>query len=198
LPILSAVRAADEGQVGQTFPIIETDLLAAIAGRLRGLEASGEIAAMQQRFAAQAEASVRRPAPVSGLSPATAQREWLYDPSIVTEQAIRDGNGNVIAPAGTRINPLSFVSLREDLVFVDGTDETQVDWATRRWNGNAAKIIFVAGSPFEAMKPHQRRFYFDQGGKLTARFGIAHVPAVVSQAGDALQVIEIPLGNSTS
>jgi hypothetical protein len=40
----------------------------------------------------------------------------------------------------------------------------------------SAKIIFVSGSPFDAMKPWQRRFYFDQGGTLTPKFGIRHTP----------------------
>ena len=53
-----------------------------------------------------------------------------------------------------------------------------------------AKIIFVDGSPFELMKTHQRRFYFDQGGKLTGHFGIRHTPALVEQRGEILMVTE--------
>ena len=86
------------------------------------------------------------------------------------------------------------VALGQDLVFVDGTDPAQIDWAVREHSAEAAKIIFVAGSPFNMMKPHQRRFWFDQGGQLTARFGIRHTPAVVTSAGKALQITEVPLG----
>ena len=109
-----------------------------------------------------------------------------------------DAKGQVIAPAGTRINPLDFVQLREDLVFIDGNDAAQLSWATQRWSPQRAKIIFVAGSPFEAMKPFARRFYFDQGGKLVSRFGIAHVPAVVSASGKALRIAEVPLATRPS
>jgi conjugal transfer pilus assembly protein TraW len=52
---------------------------------------------------------------------------------------------------------------------------------SRSWSDLKAKIVFVSGSPFDEMKPRQRRFYFDQGGMLVARFGIRHTPAVVSQ-----------------
>ena len=58
--------------------------------------------------------------------------------------------------------------------------------------------IFVSGSPFDAMKPYQRRFWFDQGGQLSAKFGIRHTPAVVTGAPisngiKALKVSEVPL-----
>jgi conjugal transfer pilus assembly protein TraW len=141
----------------------------------------------------QAVASVRRPKPVEGLSAATVRREWLFDPSIVTEDDIHDTKGNLIAARGTRVNPLGLVQLRQDLVFVDGNNAAEVEWALRSWSDLKAKIIFVSGSPFDEMKPRQRRFYFDQGGMLVARFGIRHTPAVVSQSGEVLKVAEIPL-----
>ena len=196
--MLSAVQAADEGQAGQTFPIIETDLLSSIAARLKDLEATGQIDALQQRLVRSAEESVRRPPAVAGIAATTIPREWLFDPSIVTQDPLMDAKGQVIAPAGTRINPLDFVQLREDLVFIDGNDAAQLSWATQRWSPQRAKIIFVAGSPFEAMKPFARRFYFDPGGKLVSRFGIAHVPAVVSASGKALRIAEVPLATRPS
>jgi len=51
----------------------------------------------------------------------------------------------------------------------------------------------VKGAPLELMKARQRRFYFDQGGKLTERFGIRSVPARVRQQGRLLEVSEIAL-----
>lgn len=192
-PLASALRAADHGQMGETFPIIEADLLATISAKLSALEASGGIAALQQRMREQAVASVRRPRPVAGLSPASVKREWLFDPSIVLEEDITDAMGNLIAARGTRANPLTLTPMRQALVFVDGDNEAEVAWAVRQWSAGAAKIVFVAGSPFDAMKPWQRRIYFDQGGQLTARFGIRHTPAVVSGNGLTLKVAELPL-----
>ncbi|MFC0589486.1 type-F conjugative transfer system protein TraW [Novosphingobium aquiterrae] len=192
-PLISAVRAADYGQMGQTFPIIEADLLTTIETRLRTLEANGGIERLQREMQKQAVASVQRPKRVDGMTPATTKREWLFDPSIVTEDDIVDAKGNRIAARGTRVNPLDMVQLSQALVFVDGDNAAELQWALRTWNDTAAKIIFVSGSPFDAMKPWQRRFYFDQGGTLTSKFGIRHTPAVVSQAGASLKISEMPL-----
>jgi len=192
-PIAAHLQAADHGQMGETFPIIETDLLTTIEAKLRALEASGGIAALQRQMQNQAVTSVRRPRPVAGLSAATVRREWLFDPSVVAQDDIHDTKGNLIAARGTRVNPLGLVQLRQDLVFVDGNNAAEVEWALRSWSDLKAKIIFVSGSPFDAMKPWQRRFYFDQGGTLTGKFGIRHTPAVVSAAGANLKISEFPL-----
>lgn len=186
-------QARDFGQLGTTFPVIEPDLLATIETRLRTAQASGEMDRVNAAFAQRAAARVRRPAPVPGLTTAEEARNWTYDPTITLDRDIRDQKGSLIGAAGQKINPLDFVGLHQQLVFVDGDDVAQLDWATRRFSDSAAKIIFVAGSPFEAMNARKRRFFFDQEGRLTQRFGIEHVPAVVAQAGRVLQVSEIAL-----
>lgn len=192
-------QARDLGVMGQTWAIEEPDLLATIGNRLATMQANGGVARMQQTLAARARERVMRPAPVAGLVRATAARSWTYDPSIVVEHDIRDAKGNLIAARGRRVNPLDFVQMKTALVFIDGDDGAQVEWATKAFKPGNAKIIFTSGSPFLAMKERQRRFYFDQRGQLTGKFGIEHVPAVVRQAGDnlAIEEIVVPSGSPT-
>ena len=157
---------------------------------MKRAEATGELARTNEMFAKRVEAKVRRPTPVAGLSPATETRDWTYDPTVQLEHDIRDQKGNLIGRAGQRINPLDFVAIKQALVFVDGDDANQIAWATSRYTDLNAKIIFVSGSPIEEMTNRKRRFYFDQEGKLTSRFGIEHTPAVVQQNGRVMRVSE--------
>lgn len=191
-------EARDYGQAGQAFPIIEPDLLATIETRLHRAEASGELARMNDVFAKRVEARVRRPNPVAGITPARTARSWDYDPTALIERDIRDQKGNLIAAAGQRINPLDFVAIRQDLVFIDGDSAAELAWATSRYTDLKAKIIFVSGSPIEQMTAKKRRFYFDQEGKLTSTFGIEHTPAVVSQAGKLMRVSEMVIKPGSS
>lgn len=186
-----ATQARDYGQAGQTFPVIEPDLLATIEARLKRAEASGEMARINAEFAARVGAKVRRPDPVRGITPAEQPRSWDYDPAVTLEQDIRDQKGQLIAAAGQRINPLDFVTIRQDLVFIDGDNAAQMEWATARYSDLQAKIILVSGSPIAEMTRRQRRFYFDQDGRLTGKFGIEHTPAVVKPAGKVMRVSEI-------
>lgn len=184
-------EAKDYGQAGHVFPVIEPDLLTTIEARLRHAEASGELARMDAAFARRVERKVRQPDPVAGITRAERSRDWDYDPSVVLERDIRDQQGRLIAAAGQTINPLDFVRPRQELAFVHGDDPAQMAWALSRYGEAEAKIIFVSGSPIEEMTRRQRRFYFDQAGRLTDRFGIRHTPAVVKMAGRVMRVSEV-------
>ena len=94
--------------------------------------------------------------------------------------------------AGTRVNPLDTVPLRQTLVFLDGDDPAQLDWATKKFQASSAKLILVGGAPLQLMRGKQRRFFFDQGGKLVRHFNIKAVPATVKQQGRLLLITEHP------
>ena len=193
---LSAV-AKDYGQVGTVFPVIEPDLLRVIEAKLKSMQATGQIDAMNQRLAERTRAKVNRPDPVAGIELATKARTWLYDPSIVIDHDIRDQKGQLIAAKGKRVNPLDYVVIKTPLVFIDGDDDAQVAWAMKRYD-DKAKLILVKGAPLELMTKRQRRFYFDQSGNLTRKFGITAVPAVVEQSGRVMRVTETPVGAKAS
>ena len=155
------------------------------------MERSGETARLNEDLKRRTIARVNRPDPVAGIVRASEARRWQFDPTITLAADIRGAKGELIHAAGTRVNPLDSVGLRADLLFLDGDDPDQLAWALKQ-DANA-KLILVKGAPLELMKARQRRFYFDQGGKLTERFGIRSVPARVHQQGRLLQVSEIAL-----
>lgn len=189
--------AKDYGQVGTVFPVIEPDLLLVIQAKLTAMKASGQVDVMNEQFRAHSEAKLKRPEPVAGIEAATKPRTWLYDPSIVLDHDIRDHKGQLIAARGKRINPLDFVVVSTPLVFLDGDDDIQVAWALKHYD-DKARLILVKGAPLDLMTKRQRRFYFDQSGTLTTKFGISHTPAVVVQAGKVMRVTETPVGEKAS
>ena len=126
-----------------------------------------------------------------GIVPAREQRVRLFDPAITVVRDIRTPDGTLIAAAGTRINPLERMTLASDLLFVDGRRAAEVSWALA--HENPAKIVLLAGRPLELMREHSRQFFFDQGGRLAARFGLRFTPSLVEQAGSRLRITEIPV-----
>lgn len=185
------VLARDYGQRGTLFPVIERDLLEQIYSRLTQMERSGETARLNEDLKRRTITRVGRPDPVAGILRASEARRWHFDPTITLAADIRGAKGELIHAAGTKVNPLDSVGLRADLLFLDGDDPDQLAWALKQ--AANAKLILVKGAPLELMKARQRRFYFDQGGKLTERFGIRSVPARVRQQGRVLEISEIAL-----
>ncbi len=193
LPMVGRAAAHDYGQAGEAWPIIEPDLLQTIQARLQRAQATGEMDRLNKAFVARAERKVMRPTPVAGITAAVDDKTWEYDPSITIDNDIRDTKGNIIGRRGQRINPLNMVALPRQLLFINGDRPEELAWAMRQGDDLKAMIILVDGSPFEQMKRNQRRFYFDQTGSLTSKFGISHTPAFVRQKGDMLLVGEVAL-----
>ena len=187
----AAVPAADLGVRGQTWPVAEPDLLEQIEGRLSEMRESGELARLEAEARARVRSRLEAPDPVAGIAPARERRSRLFDPAIVVDRDIRSPDGTLIAAAGTRIDPLAGMTLARDLLFIDGRRKVEIAWALA--HAGPAKIVLLAGRPLDLARAEGRPFFFDQGGRLAARFGLARTPALVTQSGSKLRITEIPL-----
>ena len=192
---LSPAGAADLGVRGATWPVAEPDLLEQIEARLLDMERSGELARLEANARSRARSRLEEPEPVPGIAPARERRSRLFDPAITVERDIALPDGTPIAAAGTRANPLASHALTRDLLFVDGRRDAEIAWALA--HDRPAKIVLLAGRPLDLMRQHGRPFFFDQSGRLAARFGIAATPSLVEQAGTRLRITEIPLEDRT-
>ena len=190
-----AVSAKDLGVRGATWPVAEPDLLAQIEARLVEMERSGELARLEEEARESARRKLEEPNPVTGIAPAREERSRLWDPAITVARDIRTSDGTLIAAAGTRVNPLERMALARDLLFVDGRREAEIVWALAREDesGRPAKIVLLAGRPLDLMRRHRRPFFFDQGGRLAARFGLRLTPVLVAQDGTQLGITEFPV-----
>ena len=186
-----AASAKDLGVRGTTWPVAEPDLLAQIEARLVEMERSGDLARLEEEARANARRTLEEPDPAAGIAPARAERSRLFDPAITVARDIRTSDGTLIAAAGTRVNPLERMTLVRNLLFVDGRREAEIAWALS--HDRPAKIVLLAGRPLELMRRHRRPFFFDQGGRLSARFGLRFTPSLVEQAGSQLRITEVPV-----
>jgi conjugal transfer pilus assembly protein TraW len=182
--------AKDYGKAGSTWSVAEPDLLEVIRSRLQRLQQSGGLAQFQQTAVTQARDAIQHPKPLPGFSHASESKTWTYDPTITIGEDIRDGRGNLIAAKGQKFNPLDHIAMAHDLAFVDGDSRAELDWAGRQGDPQKLWIVMVKGSPIDRMKERQRRFYFDQHGEMTSKFGITHTPALVRQKGAVLEIVE--------
>ena len=183
--------AGDLGVRGETWAIAEPDLLQALEGRLHELEHSGALAAIGDEARSRARTRIEAPAPVAGIAPAVRRRSRRFDPSVVLDQDVRLADGTLLAAAGTSLNPLEHVPLHRLLLFIDGRRQREVDWALE--HAEPSTIVLLAGRPLDLARRHNRPFFFDQGGRLAVRFGLAATPVVIEQDGVHLRLTEVPI-----
>lgn len=192
-------QATNLGTIGPTYPVAEKNLLEVIMARLRAKEASGELKRHEQEARDRAAYAVNNPKPVDGLRWAQAVRTFYFDPSFTLQSNVVDSTGAILFPAGTRKNPLEVVSLSKHLLFFDARDPRQVARARELIEHYQGKVkpILVGGSYLDLMKRWNKPVFYDQEGTLVRKFGIAAVPAIVSQEGQRLRIDEVPVRSTT-
>ena len=188
-------QATNLGTIGPTYPVAEKNLLDVIMAQLRAKEASGELKRHEQEARDRAAYAVNNPRPVDGLRRAQAARTFYFDPTFTLQSNVVDSTGAVLFPAGTRKNPLEVVSLSKHLLFFDARDPGQVARARELIEHYQGKVkpILVGGSFLDLMKRWNKPVFYDQDGTLVRKFGIAAVPAIVSQEGQRLRIDEVPV-----
>jgi conjugal transfer pilus assembly protein TraW len=193
LSFSSLICAKNIGTIGQLYSIKEVDFLDFIQARALSVEQNGLLKTLQNDMQKNATLYRDRPTPVSGIEHTQEPKSWLFDPSIVLDHDVKTPDGKLIAAEGARVNPLVHVSLNKTLIFYDADDKNELQWILeidKKLKGKD-KIILVNGSILKEEKRLSKQVYFDQSGRLAARFNITHVPATVEQEGVSLRVSEV-------
>jgi conjugal transfer pilus assembly protein TraW len=184
--------AANLGVQGSVYEIGEQNALMWIRERLTMMEINGEIEAQNQKLKQQALATIERPTPMH-LKPTQHERIFEKDLTLTVPKDIKDASQKILYLAGTRINPLINMFSHKSLIFFDGDDLQQLNWALQEYKKGFVKLVLIKGAPVALMRQYDIPFYFDQGGKLSQYFELEQVPAIVRQKKDKLIISEIKL-----
>jgi conjugal transfer pilus assembly protein TraW len=192
----SNVVALDVGTYGSVYEIAERDALDWIYNeRLPELERSGEIEKMQKNMQAKAVRSVKRP---KGVKLPKVVEPNIRKKNLVVKvgQDIHDADGNLLVVKGSKFNPFeNLPDNNKTLVFIDGDDNVQVNWAVEEYNKNKeTHVVLIQGKPIEIARARQVPIYFDQSQAYISRFGIERVPTKLYRQGHNLYIEEIVLG----
>lgn len=192
----SDAELVDHGVYGELFSIAEENMIEVLKRRLLQLKESGKLDEVQQEFQQKAKRSVLEPKSVTHITPTTHPRVFYVDPTLVIEGDIVlpegiPSAGHVLARKGDRINPLHTLKLSKGLLFIDGDDEAQQQFA--REHVHQFDIVLVKGKPLDLEATLKLPIFFDQGGIITKRYGINHVPATMEADGDRLKFTEFKL-----
>lgn len=185
--------ASDLGVVGPTYEIAERDLIEVMKDKFRRMEKTGELAKVQENYKKLVLDAVEKPKPVPGIKNTETAQTYFVDPTWTLDRNVVDEKGNLLFPTGTKVNPLDYAPLTQQLLFFDQRERSQVAFAKRFIEQSTARVkpILVGGEPLKLMRQWKREVYYDQGGVLSRTFLLKHSPAIVSQDGKRLRIDEI-------
>ncbi|KAB2836774.1 MAG: hypothetical protein F9K49_01260 [Caedimonadaceae bacterium] len=147
LAILSycPLSAKDFGVQGSTVAIAERNLLEVIEEKLVRALKSGQLASIQKEVQEKVSKKAQNPVRITRVRKTTYPRRYHFDPTLTVDHDIKDHEGNLIHPKGTRINPLETLSWGQPLVFLDGEDAEQITWVLKHYP--KAKFVLIGGKP---------------------------------------------------
>lgn len=191
---LSAIaQGQDLGTRGETFPIVEKNMIEAMQERVKELVDSGEWDVYQKKFTTETIDKIKAPRGIE-LPHVTTELVRMVDPSVMLNIDIQLPDGKYVARQGDMINPLKQMNLNHDIAFIDGRDEKQINWAIEQRKKNPKTLVLlVTGNWYELSVKHKMKFWFDQTGEFVNRMDIQRTPSLVSQNKLSLKVHEIVL-----
>jgi conjugal transfer pilus assembly protein TraW len=189
------------GVTGQSYAL-DKDAREQMKDVVRRKQANGELDAYWNNYRNKFIDAIKHPTPLNVKSNYDARSE-IHDLAFVLPQDYVNERGQIVARRGTVIKPLRIQPLRSGLIFIDGRDQKQIDYAIKLGRKDAFKIVLTAGSPFELRVKYQNAkwrigtgipFYFDQRKMIIDNFkklygvNINSVPAVLYQKDDKLAI----------
>jgi len=190
--IAGITHAGDLGQIGRSWPVIEPDFEEVIKNKLAQMEKNGSLLKHQQEIEKRARASLERPTPVKGLTTVDKEAVRYFDPSIVTTRDMADHKGAIFSLKGTKLNPLTYMSLSKPIFLFDGEDPKQVQLARTQLTLDAKTVLIMTnGNYIEVTKAVKNKVFFDQQSQFVNRFGLTKVPVRITQAGMTLKIHEL-------
>jgi len=151
--------------------------------------------ALQRQLDTQVKDKLKH-GPGIALPRATASRAFSVDPTVKFEKDVkREDGATVLIQAGTQVNPLTQVTLRQRFIVIDCRNRQQVAFAkqqVQQYGAAAVKVMLTAGDFQAVSKTIQDRVYWVLP-EIVTRFQLEHVPSVITQNGPMLKVEEIAL-----
>ncbi len=201
LPVGVSAWAEDLGRKAQTYQL-DRDAREAFKDIVRQRQRTGELDQFWKDYQSKTIAAIKNPAPLGIKSDYTVRQE-LRDIRFVMTRDMHNEKGQLLVKAGTVVEPLKIQPLVSGLIFIDGRDQQQVEYALAEGRKQPLKIVLTAGSAYELRVKYQHHdwwgsktipFYFDQRkmiiNTLHRLYGVDvnSVPVMLTQRGDKLAV----------
>ena len=188
------VRARGPLVVGERYSIVEPDILSVIEERVRDYDWTAALQRAQARVAGNLSRTFDLPT-------VTRDSEDYFTPFFTVPHDIvipqyNEQPETLLASAGTRYNVLDFTRLQVPIIVFDASDPRQMQ-LVKEWIAGAYSNadLFVVGAQAVGDKPgtvalaeQLQRPTYPWFGRMTDRFGVRAVPAIVDQAGDRLRI----------
>lgn len=174
---------------GKVYDINENDALSEIEKKL--LQKRDEINALMRAKVENRLRELMNPDFSSELYVVKEERKIRFKPEYSLPFDIVDHRGNVLFRKGHIVNPLKYVKLPFDLVFVDFTKKEQVECIKSKVDLKKSMVFVVKGDVSKIMREYADYLIYPATKRVLTFFRVKGVPTIVRQDGDSFEVLEV-------
>lgn len=186
LIVISLVWARPPDRLGPVYPITEPDWLEWLPQQAEKRLREKPVTLSRE----QLKQAIQRQMPDKDLPEVKAPRTYYVDPTVKASQPIADHTGNIVIPAGGKINPLEHLPAFRPIVILDASKKRQVEWIIRIITEKNPLILITRG---DAMTLSNRLGVpvYPAPTDLLKRFSIERVPVILSAEGKLVKIEEM-------
>lgn len=196
------VFCEDLGSVNFTYPK-DLDAREQLKSTMQTQYSDGRVQEYWRDYANQAVKNIEFPSPLAGVTTSYRQRSELVGIRYKTVKDFKFAPTGLLIPKGTVIEPLKLSRLQYNLLFIDGRDQRQLDYAIQLNRDEKIKIILTGGSAVALRQQYKNAiwmgqktipFYFDQRKMIINQLAriynihIDQVPVKLSQQGALMRI----------
>lgn len=184
----------DLGSRGQTYPVSEIDLLAAMQEKVKNFD--------WDAWKQKAAADYWKKAPFTELPRVSQARVREIDPTVVVPKDIIAPNGTVVARAGDTFNPLESMGFHQKLLIFDATDKAQLEYARKFLKAAAGTRVTLITTTmnrdegfdgYVGMENELEHPIYMLNAQIRDTFHVEMVPTTVEAAKKVFVVTEVPV-----
>ncbi len=188
--IFPSITLAEDIVVGKTYSIVEKDSLRELEEKSQSVNWESVTKVAREKL------KDYRPADFYPLPHTEKPNKYKTSVIHTVEHEVADEQGNIIYPRGYQFNPLDYVTLPYEMIFIDGNDKRHIDWADTYIKNHAFVQVYIVNGPvFDVMSTLDRKVFY-AGHRITDRLNIQTVPSVLYQDGNQMSVEQINLKNN--
>ena len=173
-----AALAKDLGKYGATYAIIEEDAIAHMKKAIADYD--------WEKFKKKQIEKIKnfKPKDLVDLPSAKEDKVFKVDMTATIKEDIIGNDSVVIYPKGYRFNPMEYVYMRKIIVFINGKDETQIEWYKKSpYPTDMRTMLLLTDGSYLAIKNKLKTSVYYANKEIIDRMGIKAVPSVAVQKG---------------
>ncbi len=176
--------------LGKTYEFAEQDMLREIKFHISN--SNSKLKKQERKIVKKIKDKILNIKPKVTIPLKKAEKNVTYEIDTIykTEFDVFDTNGNILYPKGFKYNPLDYIQLPYEVIFINAKNKEELFWA-KRYVGNASYKILITNGTYKNASEVLKSHVFFATDHIINRFQIKATPTIATQKKNKMFLTEV-------